>query len=139
MSEVSLSGSCLCEGVRYRVSGDSLGFLLCHCSRCRKASGTAHGSNILLKSDGVDWLSGEDSLGYYKVPDAKRYHTRFCTQCGSPVPRFHENLKLAVIPAGSLDEEPAVSPDAHIFWESRAGWSCQNPDLKRFAEYPSEE
>jgi hypothetical protein len=41
-----------------------------------------------------------------------------------------------VIPAGSLDTQPALLPQARIFWDSRAPWTCSSNGVPRFAEYP---
>jgi len=40
-----------------------------------------------------------------------------------------------VIPAGSLDEEPPMKPQARIFWGSRTGWTCGD-DVPTFEAYP---
>ncbi len=39
-----LSGSCLCGGVKYEVSGGIQTVTNCHCSLCRKMSGSAFAS-----------------------------------------------------------------------------------------------
>jgi hypothetical protein len=136
MSSVSLNGSCLCGAVRYEVRGEPVRFYHCHCGRCRKASGTGHASNIMLKPGEVSWLQGEDRLVRYKVPEAERFATCFCSVCGSPLPREVPELGLAVIPAGSLDSLPPIRPQARIFWDSRVDWSCDAGDLPVFSEYP---
>ena len=88
MSELQLSGSCLCGSVTYEISGESMHFYHCHCRRCRKATGTGHASNIIMRPDAVAWTTGEHLLSYYKVPDAKRFATTFCKTCGSLMPRI---------------------------------------------------
>ena len=136
MSRIKLNGSCLCGSVQYRISGDVLRFYHCHCSRCRKMTGTGHATNIMVRADTVEWLKGESLLGYYKVPQAERFYSQFCTQCGSPLPRHIPKLGMVVIPAGSLDSDPGVRPEARIFWDSRAEWSCEADGLSTFSEYP---
>lgn len=135
MTDTTLSGSCLCGAVTYRASGTPLRFLHCHCSRCRKATGTGHATNLILKPGSVDWQGNEDKLVRYKVPEAARFATTFCSTCGSPLPR--EGAEMVVIPAGSLDDLPELAPQGRIFWESRVEWSCESDDLPAFAEYPT--
>ncbi len=130
-------GSCLCGAVRYEISGEAKRFYHCHCRRCRKASGTGHATNLMVAPGAVRWLSGEERIGSYKVPQAERFTSRFCTVCGSQVPRHVEALGMMVIPAGSLDDDIDLSPQARIFWDSRAHWSCEGDELPVFAEYPS--
>ena len=101
MSDLRLSGSCLCGSVAYEISGALIAFYHCHCSRCRKASGTGHASNILLRPDAVQWTAGEKLLQRYKVPEAKRFATVFCSHCGCAMPRVAPDQSVAVVPAGS--------------------------------------
>ena len=68
MSGVTLSGSCLCGNVAYEVTGDPQNFFHCHCSRCRKSSGTGHASNIIMTGASLQWVSGQDRLAGYKAP-----------------------------------------------------------------------
>ncbi len=137
MSQSKFSGSCLCGGVQYEISGEVVRFSHCHCGRCRKATGTGHATNLILKSDQVTWLKGEELLRRFKVPEAERFSTCFCTQCGSPLPRVLPALGMVLIPAGSLDSDPGIRPQAHIFWDSRAELSCVAGELPVFAEYPA--
>ena len=123
MSAKSLSGSCLCGAVRYTATGEAQRFYHCHCSRCRKASGTGHASNLFLQGT-LSWESGEDMLKIYKLPEAKLFANTFCQNCGSRMPRFIEKAGMVFIPAGSLDDEPDIGPQARIFTGSRAAWSC---------------
>jgi len=140
MSEQRYTGSCLCGGVHYAISGEPKRFYHCHCSRCRKATGTGHASNLMVAADQVAWTQGEELVGHYKVPGAERFATWFCRQCGSPLPRIVPALGMVVIPAGSLDREPELRPQARIFWDSRTSWSCSaEEDLPVFAEYVTKE
>ena len=40
-----MNAECMCRGIRIEVSGKIGPVVYCHCSRCRKASGTAFGAN----------------------------------------------------------------------------------------------
>ena len=111
-------------------------FLHCHCGRCRKSTGTGHASNVILNPDAAEWTAGEDLIGSYKVPDAERYRTVFCKNCGSPLPRVAPDLSIAVIPAGTLDGSPEIIPNGRIFCGSKAEWSCDDTELPAWAEYP---
>lgn len=137
MDKIDCTGSCLCAAVRYRISGTVARFTLCHCGRCRKASGSSHSSNIMLSEGQVKWECGEDLVRRYKLPGAERFLTTFCGQCGSPLPRQIPEMGMIAVPAGSLDENPLLSPQAHIFWDSRAKWLEPEVELPLYDEYPS--
>ena len=119
-------GSCLCGSVTYLVKGTPLAFYHCHCSRCRKAYGGGHASNIRVDSREIEWLSGEEQIKSYKIPEAERFRNDFCSQCGSPVPRYFKQHGFLIIPAGSLDHPIDIQPSARIFYGSRAEWSCSD-------------
>jgi hypothetical protein len=138
MTSPIFRGSCLCGSVQYEITGEPKKFYHCHCSRCRKASGTGHASNLLLQPGSIRWIRGEELVRSYKIPEAKRFTRQFCMTCGSPLPRQVKDTELVIIPAGSLDNEPMIKPQARIFWDSRASWSCHgDDDLPVHAEYPA--
>jgi hypothetical protein len=138
MTQADVSGSCLCGGVAYRISGSFKRFYHCHCQRCRKASGSGHASNLLVTPlSSISWLRGEELISRFKVPEAERFFNCFCSRCGSPMPRVIPQLDGVLIPAGTLDDEPPLPPQGRIFWESRAQWSCDD-GLPVYAEYPPE-
>lgn len=136
MTQISVKGSCLCGAVTYQLSGEVNRFYHCHCRRCRKATGTGHATNVMVKVDEFAWTQGEDLLNRFKVPDAERFYTQFCSQCGSAMPRSVPEIGMVVIPAGSLDSEINLQPQARIFWDSRSPWSCAGDELPVYAEYP---
>ena len=136
MSEISVTGSCLCGSVKYKVTGQTERFYHCHCQRCRKVTGTGHASNLAISPQtAISWTEGEDKLSRYKLPDAERFYSCFCQNCGSPMPRVVPEINAVIIPAGSLDCSLPVNPQGRIFWESRADWSCTD-ELPVYSEYP---
>jgi hypothetical protein len=135
MSECTLTGSCLCGAVRYSVRGSPKQFYHCHCERCRKVTGTGHASNLFLDPGVLTWLSGEQLVRSFKVPEAKRFTNQFCATCGSRVPRQPPGSDRVLIPAGSLDTPAPIQPQARIFADSRAAWSCGSDELPAYPEY----
>lgn len=136
MNEAKIHGSCLCGTVTFAVDPPFGKMVHCHCSRCRKGTGTGHATNLFAGPDQIHWLSGEDAISRYELPTAKRFGKWFCSRCGSPLPRVTRDGKALVIPAGSLDEVPPVAPTGRIFWDSRAPWSCSEGGLPTHAGYP---
>jgi hypothetical protein len=135
MSDDTIHGSCLCGTVKFELTPPSAVFRYCHCSRCRKATGTAHAANLFVPKAQFRWLSGESTLKKFDLPGAKRFAVAFCTACGTRMPHQVTGMENMLIPAGVLDGEPDRQPDGSIFWGSRAGWFVETPDLPKHDEY----
>ena len=135
MAKTTLKGSCLCGAVKYAVSGEPTRFYHCHCSRCRKATGTGHASNLFLQPGTLTWLSGEEQIRAFKVPEAKRFTNHFCATCGSRLPRQIKDTDVVMIPSGSLDDDAPIKPQARVFAGSGASWSCTGDALPVYSEY----
>lgn len=137
MTNTLLMGGCLCGAVTYQTSPPIVQFYHCHCSRCRKASGTANTTHFYVNIENFVWISGEDNITCYKLPTAERFSSVFCKTCGSKVPHARDQ-KLMTIPAGSLDSIPDAKPNVHMFWDSRAAWGNFEEHLKKFSERPED-
>ena len=61
------TGTCLCGEVGYEITGNLGIFQYCHCSRCRKFTGSAHAANIIVAPDQFRWLKGDQSVGRYEI------------------------------------------------------------------------
>ena len=136
MSESTIHGSCLCGTVSFEITPPFQRMVHCHCSRCRKGSGTGHATNLIGLPEQLKWLSGEEGISRYDLPDARSFGKWFCKSCGSPVPRVTRNGKAVVIPAGALDDAHDMKPTDHIFFGSRAPWACGEGGLPAHDEYP---
>lgn len=128
-------GSCLCGAVSFEYDGEPAAMVNCHCSRCRRAMSAAHATMVMVGHDGFRWLSGEDGIVNYKMPEAKVKGTAFCRTCGSQVPRRRDPDNMQ-IPAGCLDDDPRARARANIFIDSKAAWSVVDPNLPSFPEAP---
>ena len=137
MSAQRASGSCLCGKVRYEIDGNLGIFQYCHCSRCRKFTGSAFAANLLVRPGDFRWTWGEELVGRYEVPEARHFATAFCRNCGSSLPWLSKSGKAVIVPAGTLDETPAIRPQQNIFCASRARWYTAPDTLPQFDELPT--
>lgn len=127
-------GSCLCGAVKFKIDGAFDHFFLCHCTHCRKDTGSAHGANLFSATARIEWLSGQDKVQTYNLPQTR--HVRcFCSICGSAMP--HAASTFVVVPAGCIDTPLTSAPDAHIFVASRAAWDKNLDGIRSFDAFPS--
>ncbi len=134
-----MKGSCLCGGVAYEVSGRASQFGYDHCSRCRKASGSAFMAELFCDPADFRWTAGESLLKVYEAPVRKAppgYRRVFCSVCGCSVPDVRADVNLVFIPAGSLDEDPGIRPQAHIYVGYKAPWFEITDGLPQFHRNP---
>ena len=114
-----IKGSCLCGKIEYELSEQGKFINNCHCSRCRKASGAAFGSFLHISKDHFKWLKGKENIQVYKTSEFIR---SFCKICGSCIPTILEEYNHVVVPAGTLDDNPNLSPEINIYTRSKASW-----------------
>jgi hypothetical protein len=137
MDDNVIGGSCLCGSVTFAVRAPFSGFRYCHCSRCRKASGSAHAANLFVPRTQFEWLKGEDSVKRFDLPDAQRFSVWFCGECGCRVPHNIKTRDDVLVPAGLLDADPEMRPQNSIFWASKAPWYLEPNQMQHFDEYPA--
>ena len=136
MSDSVISGSCLCGSVTFAVRPPFSAFRYCHCSRCRKASGSAHAANLFVPRTQFEWLKGEDTVRRFDLPSAQRFSVWFCGGCGCRVPHNVKTRDDVLVPAGLLDADPGVRPENGIFWASKAPWYVEPREMPLFDQYP---
>ena len=135
MPSTPIPGTCLCGSVKFEVTPPFTAFRYCHCTRCQKASGSAHAANAFLLVTQFKWLAGDSLVKRFDLPGAKRFAVAFCTECGTRVPHKINTTENMLIPAGLLDADPGARPDSSIFWKSGAPWYVSPQELKRYDEY----
>ncbi len=129
-----ITGGCLCGGVRFEFDEPEGAFELCHCSRCRKASGSAFLAGMWVAKECFRMLQGTDLVRSYEAPILRNpppYRTCFCGVCGSLVPNPNPDFFLVDVPAGSLDDDPGIRPDKHLVIGPKAPWFDITDDLPR--------
>lgn len=134
-STVRRKGSCLCGTVTFDVAGSIAGVGSCHCSKCRKVSGTAGNAQFIVGARRFRWLSGHDSIVTFKLPDG--WGAARCGRCGSPLPDSFDGGKRMWVPAGLMDDPLDTNVVQHIFCGSRADWDRESPDAKHYHEHPA--
>ena len=131
----TISGGCFCGKVTFEVQNNFEQFHLCHCIECRKMTGTAHASLLFGSPDAIEWKSGEECIKRFDHPKWE-LSKAFCSECGSAVPFISKGGDALIVPAGSLDETPKITPQDNIFWVDRAGWYDEAKQAAQFDGFP---
>ena len=136
MSDKPIKASCLCGAVKFEVTKPAIFFQYCHCSRCRKATGSAHGANLFVKKAQLVYTEGEENVRRFELPDAKFFCTGWCDKCGSALPWLSRNGKYYLVPAGAFDEDPGIRATRNVHLASKAAWDEGHEALEMFDEEP---
>ena len=109
----------------------------CHCQMCRKAHGAAYATVITVQGKDFRWTQSEELVESYK--SSSELDRTFCRVCGSSMVVIEPKTGEVFVTAGTLDDDPGVRLDSHIFVASKAPWVDILDDKPTFDEYPPDE
>jgi hypothetical protein len=126
-----MKGSCLCGATTYEIDEEHIYVLTnCHCSQCRKASGSSHMAALQIPGENFRWTSGQELVSTY--PNSKG--RSFCSICGSKTPQSQDWTKHVTFHAGSLDGDVGHVLQYNIFTGSKASWHTVDDNIPTFSE-----
>lgn len=129
-----LKGSCLCGKVSIEIRGAIHSPRYCHCSTCRKFSGTASAAWGLVQASDLSVTGLESDVTKYDSGGGLRV---FCRSCGSPL--WYEPAKLPAfrgVPLGVIDDGDVPAPKMHVWTKSNAAWASIDDELPRHETHP---
>lgn len=129
-----MHGECLCGRIAFEISGPLPKIYQCHCSLCRKQSGTASNAGMLVANEHFHWLKGEGDIASY-VKDTG-FRGDFCPHCGAVVPNPFRDRPFFWVPAGSLNDSEPLEIAVHICARSKASWDTIAPGTPQIDELP---
>ncbi|NLS75010.1 GFA family protein [Bradyrhizobium brasilense] len=131
-NEHILTGECFCRDVRYEVADAFAYALNCHCSNCRRTTGSAFKPFAGIARDKFTVVSGADELLIY---GDELTHDAHCGRCGSLLYSQVRGGAYVHVAMGTLLDAPAIRPTAHIFVGSKAPWYAISDDLPQYQEH----
>ncbi len=129
MTEI-YEGGCLCGAVRYRVTGVPTDQTHCHCTLCRKVSGSAFVTWASWPSESMDLTSGE--MAYCQSSEKAR--RGFCSQCGSTLTFDLLGSGMIDLAVCTLDDPNIMNPADHIWTSTKISWIHLSDGLPMFSE-----
>jgi hypothetical protein len=127
-----LNGSCQCGEVRYTVADEFQYALICHCSQCRRVTGSA-----FKPFGGIERAKLEVTQGQIRIWGDVMTHDAHCKLCGSLLYSIVNEATMAHVTYGTLIDPPTLLPQAHIWVGSKAPWYEIRDDLPQHAELPT--
>ena len=133
--EPSLTGGCLCGGVRFALSEPAGVAGYCHCTRCQRRTGTGSSAQALVDGPTFRLEQGEDLVKGWRHPDGGS-EKFFCRECGAHLfSRHPDHPERMTVRLGAFDGDPGVRPGWRAFVAYAAPWEPVPQDgLERHAE-----
>lgn len=124
-----MKGQCLCGSVVFEVVGEVPNIYQCHCSECRKSTGSSANAATFVPAVNFRWVNGEDKISSFKKESG--YRNDFCSVCGSVVPNPLRDTDRVWVPAGLLEDTDELEVVIHLYIKSQASWehSAQNAQV----------
>ena len=127
------AGQCNCGAVAFETDVDPADVYVCHCSICRRFTGSNGIAVVLVDKPAFRWVRGEDRVTVWSKPDGD-WSASFCSCCGSATPGPNDERRM-YIPAGAIAEGgESLRVRHHIFVHSRADWDVIGDDGKQHRE-----
>ncbi len=118
----SLTGRCLCGGVRFELTAAPIVAGYCHCTRCQRRTGTGSSVQARVDGDALTLRDGEELLTWWRHPDGG-FEKGFCATCGGHVfsrnPDDHAQLTIRM---SAFDADPGIRPSYRMFVAYAAPW-----------------
>lgn len=126
-------GSCNCGAVIFEINRELTDVYACHCSICRKWSGTHGAAVCVVPNEDFLWVRGQDLAVSWQKPGAD-WSSHFCPTCGSALPGPNDGGRM-FIPVGLLDQgADHLRVAAHIWVGSKASWDEIGDEAEQFLE-----
>jgi hypothetical protein len=127
-----LQGRCYCGAVTYEVADEFEYSLICHCTDCQRATGSAFKPFAGIAAEHLTVTQGQDRLQIY---GHAQNHNAHCRDCGSLLYSLVREGKYVHVTLGTLATPPSCRPSAHIFVRSKAPWHVIGDDLPQFESF----
>jgi len=124
-----LTGKCFCGAVEYAVPDEFRYAMICHCSNCRRTTGSAFKPFAGIERAKFTVTKGSDGLLIY---GADKAHDAHCGQCGSLLYSVVRDALWVHVTLGTLVDPPSIRPSGHIFVGSKAPWFTITDDLPQY-------
>jgi len=127
------TGACNCSAVQFEIDAPLSGVYVCHCSICRRSTGSNGIAVLVVANEHFRWVRGRERIATWKKPDAN-WQTWFCSACGSPVPGENDATRMFV-PAGAITQGGDELRVIHHIWVgSKAPWDVIGDSGQQHAE-----
>ncbi|KAL2784915.1 Mss4-like protein [Aspergillus keveii] len=138
-------GSCYCGAIRIEYPGEPLKTALCHCTDCRKITGSVFTYNfVALRSDLHVSGSGTPKEVSKTADSGNRLVNYHCADCGTPLYGWKilvgadgvsQKDEIVILRAGIFDDEEFLNrhqPDLEVYVKKRLEWVTKFENAEQY-------
>lgn len=130
-----IKGSCLCGGIKFEIAGEVVMTRYCHCTNCRKFSGTGKAAWGIAQASEFSQTVSDTQIGEFDAGQGSL--RKFCLVCGSPLWFEPKDMPAFVgIALGAIDEGNPSPPEIHVWMQSSPEWEGISDSLPQHLTHP---
>ena len=133
---MEITGGCLCQAVRYRISEAPIVTRVCWCRLCQYLGAGSGTVNTCFRKSAIS-IEGE-LCDHRSIADSGSVmHRSFCPGCGTPM--FSEaeaRPHLVFVRSGTLDDAEVAKPAVTIWTSEAPSWACIDPSIPQVEGQP---
>ncbi|KLO16899.1 hypothetical protein SCHPADRAFT_901064 [Schizopora paradoxa] len=131
MSTPPFHGSCLCGKITFEVNASPMIVSCCHCTNCKKYTGTVFTSNVIFPANSVKITKGEELVKSYRddAQDSGNSIARvFCSDCSAPLYvtgcefKTAESVFYSALDDFNVPGEAEKQPQIEFYSKDRTSW-----------------
>lgn len=131
----TVEGGCRCGRVRFRVTGDALVTMACHCTGCQRMAASAYSLSSLYPADAFALTEGQPVIGGLHGPTC-HFH---CDHCKSWLFTRPDGLDAFVnIRTTMLDTAPVAPPFIETWTDEALPWATTGASVS-YPKFPPPE
>ena len=132
-----LVGGCQCGALRYRIEGEPLAVVACHCTECQRATGSAFGMSMVVPREAFQIVSGETRSFKRNAESGGSVECVFCPDCGTRITHKPSKMPATLnVKPGTLDDPSWLKPALHVWVGSKQPWTPIPDGVRCFEKNP---
>ena len=129
----TFEGGCACGEVRYRLASVPMFVNCCHCTECRRQTGSAFVINGVIETSRIDVVSGQPKAVAVPTGSGRPHDIYRCPTCRIALwSDYGRRPALRFVRIATLDNPAALPPNAQIFTRSKLPWVKLSQDIPAF-------
>ena len=122
----TIFGGCLCGAIRYQINQVKIDVSLCHCLSCRKATGSAGVSWLIVARQNLIFIKGRPR----SFQSSQKVLRTFCPNCGTSLTYQHEDIPATIdVTTATLDNPEDYPPTEEVWLSDKLEWESIHKEI----------